>query len=282
VTDRDRADELLPIGRFARACRLGIKALRHYDELGLLRPVRVDASGYRYYARSQARAAIAIALLRSLDVPLVAIRDILRAGDPGAVAAALAGERARIERQLARATEALFCVERIIRDGALMPYAVTVRDEPARALVAVEATTTPERHVAVGYELFGRLRAVLGRLGLPVVAPVVCVLPEPPDDDAMVLQMCSGLAGAAADAEDADERIRRAGARRIQLPAGPFAFVTHRGPYEELGLAQHAVAAWIQERGRAAAGPMREIYRNDPSLVDRADVLTEVGVPLVA
>ena len=42
-------DDLLPIGRFARATRLSVKALRHYDELGLLRPAFVDpSSGYRY------------------------------------------------------------------------------------------------------------------------------------------------------------------------------------------------------------------------------------------
>ena len=38
----------LTIGEFARASRLSPKALRLYDELGLLRPVRVDEySGYR-------------------------------------------------------------------------------------------------------------------------------------------------------------------------------------------------------------------------------------------
>lgn len=29
-------DPLVPIGRFARGCRLSVKALRHYDEPGLL------------------------------------------------------------------------------------------------------------------------------------------------------------------------------------------------------------------------------------------------------
>jgi len=49
---------LLPIGSFARRCRLSVKALRHYDELGLLRPARIDvATGYRYYDRPQAPAA---------------------------------------------------------------------------------------------------------------------------------------------------------------------------------------------------------------------------------
>ena len=39
---------LLSIGAFAQATRLSPKALRLYDELGLLRPARVDEwTGYR-------------------------------------------------------------------------------------------------------------------------------------------------------------------------------------------------------------------------------------------
>ena len=39
---------LLTIGEFAPATHLSVKALRHYDEVGLLQPADVDqASGYR-------------------------------------------------------------------------------------------------------------------------------------------------------------------------------------------------------------------------------------------
>src|SRR5262249_23656105 len=67
-----RVDEvLMSIGGFARLCRLSVKQLRHYDDLGLLRPAQVDPdSGYRYYRADQARDALSIGLLRSLDVPL--------------------------------------------------------------------------------------------------------------------------------------------------------------------------------------------------------------------
>jgi len=34
---------MLSIGRFARLSGLTVKALRHYDEVGLLRPARVDS-----------------------------------------------------------------------------------------------------------------------------------------------------------------------------------------------------------------------------------------------
>lgn len=46
--------ELLTIGAFARGSRLSAKALRLYDELGLLTPARVDpVSGYRFYDPAQ-------------------------------------------------------------------------------------------------------------------------------------------------------------------------------------------------------------------------------------
>ncbi len=57
--------KLLTIGEFARASRLSPKALRLYDELGLLHPVRVDEySGYRYYSPDQLDQASLVAWLR--------------------------------------------------------------------------------------------------------------------------------------------------------------------------------------------------------------------------
>ena len=63
--------------------RLSIKALRRYDELGLLAPAVVDpSSSYRYYTYSQANPAEAIRILRGLDVPLERIQELLESEDP--------------------------------------------------------------------------------------------------------------------------------------------------------------------------------------------------------
>ena len=60
----------MSIGEFARRSRLSPKALRLYDELGLLEPARVDDdSGYRYYTASQLDRAQLIAALRQLQIP---------------------------------------------------------------------------------------------------------------------------------------------------------------------------------------------------------------------
>ena len=50
------SEDLLNIGAFALATGLTIPALRHYDEVGLLKPAAVDPdTGYRRYASVLAR-----------------------------------------------------------------------------------------------------------------------------------------------------------------------------------------------------------------------------------
>ena len=72
------AEPLLPIGDFSTRSRLSAKALRLYDELGLLVPVHVDpVTGYRWYSVSQLHQARVVALLRRLDMPLARIRVLL-------------------------------------------------------------------------------------------------------------------------------------------------------------------------------------------------------------
>ncbi|MGZ3103510.1 MerR family transcriptional regulator [Streptomyces sp. H72] len=69
--------ELLTIGTFAKASRLSPKALRLYDELGLLTPARVDpVSGYRLYAPEQLDQARLVAWLRRLGMPLARIQHV--------------------------------------------------------------------------------------------------------------------------------------------------------------------------------------------------------------
>ena len=73
---------LMTIGDFARDAGLSPKALRLYDELGLLVPAEVDQhSGYRRYAPSQLERARLVATLRLLGMPLARIRQVVdRAG----------------------------------------------------------------------------------------------------------------------------------------------------------------------------------------------------------
>jgi DNA-binding transcriptional MerR regulator len=75
--------QLMTIGRFSRLTGLTVKALRHYDELGLLRPAEVDpATGYRSYSPAQVGRAEWIRTLRRLEIPLDDISTLLATDDP--------------------------------------------------------------------------------------------------------------------------------------------------------------------------------------------------------
>ena len=82
------AVKLLTIGEFARAARLSPKALRLYDDLGVLRPHAVDKwSGYRYYTPDQLDKARFVASLRRLGMPLARIREVVDLAPAEAAAA---------------------------------------------------------------------------------------------------------------------------------------------------------------------------------------------------
>lgn len=94
-------DNLLSIGRFSRLTGISVGALRHYDELDLLRPAEVDRfTGYRRYRRDQIETGRAIARLRDLEAPLDEIRSVLAVDDPVAQRHRIGEHRSRVEARI--------------------------------------------------------------------------------------------------------------------------------------------------------------------------------------
>ncbi|MFD4690072.1 MerR family transcriptional regulator [Streptomyces sp. NPDC058463] len=106
------------IGDFARLSRLSTKALRRYDELGLLRPALVDpVNGYRYYDRAQAGTARLVAWLRRIGMPLARIAEVVTL-DEGAAAADIRAYWAQVEAETAARRElAAFLVDHLSAKG---------------------------------------------------------------------------------------------------------------------------------------------------------------------
>jgi DNA-binding transcriptional MerR regulator len=66
------------IGTVARLAQVSVRTLRHYDDLGLLRPAWVNsATGYRYYTPDQVLRLHRILVLRDLGVPLSEIGQLV-------------------------------------------------------------------------------------------------------------------------------------------------------------------------------------------------------------
>jgi MerR family transcriptional regulator, thiopeptide resistance regulator len=128
------------VSEVAKLSGVSIRALHHYDEIGLLKPADVGANGYRYYGREELLRLQQILFHRELGFPLDEIGKVLDAPDFDRVAA-LKAHRAKLEAQ-ARRTRRL--VRTIDETLAALQGATTMDDK------AMYRGFDPERQA--GYE----------------------------------------------------------------------------------------------------------------------------------
>lgn len=122
----DRQDRL-QIGQFAELVGLSIPQLRRYERLQLLQPEGRTPSGYRYYTHSQTDAGHLIALLRSIDMPIADIRQILSGVGETERHQLLKEHRARLESRLGEVRRLLDAVDE------LSPIDSATRDRPVES-----------------------------------------------------------------------------------------------------------------------------------------------------
>jgi DNA-binding transcriptional MerR regulator len=143
-----RDDHLLTIGAFATVTGLSIPALRHYDEIELLKPAQVDpGTGYRRYAPRQIDQARLICGLRAVDLPIDEIRMILRRPTSD-VRGALDLHRDRLVAQVRELSQRVLAIDEFIEKGTSMPVLqvtrpvqirIKVNDVPSTAAFYTEA-----------------------------------------------------------------------------------------------------------------------------------------------
>jgi DNA-binding transcriptional MerR regulator len=150
--------EEISIGEFARRSHLSVKALRLYDELGVLAPARVDSnSGYRYYDASQLDDARLVATLRQLEFPLAAIRELV-ATDPLDAADRIALRWREVENlHDARRELADYLVNKLRGKRSLM-YEVATREIPERSVLCLKRNVDEPGAWALGKEFIAILR----------------------------------------------------------------------------------------------------------------------------
>jgi DNA-binding transcriptional MerR regulator len=248
--------EEVSIGEFARRSRLSIKALRLYGELGVLVPARVDeASGYRYYDVAQLETARLVSMLRQLDLPLAAIRELLVC-DPVDAAERISAHWREVESvHDARRELADYLVNRLRGKRSVM-YEVATREIPERSLLCLKRNVDQQGAWALGKEFIAVLRErplpkMEGREG----AMFTIYWGEVSADSDGPVEMCKPVPGADAQALAShypELSLRTEPAHREAyvalpndaLPAGPGG-----NPGVQWQLASEALRAWADEHG---------------------------------
>src|SRR5215469_15710496 len=271
---------MLKIGDFARIGQVSIKALRHYDGLGLLHPVHIHPeSGYRFYDLAQLSDLARILALKDCGFSLDEIAQLLRTRNADEITEMLRA-RVQAQRQLIASEEAR--LQRITaRLGQLEASqgsegndsrqdVVLKRSEPLR-LLGLRRTVCGQREIGpFAVSVVERLEAE----GLWPMSPLVHLYFDvDPDTEEYDLFVGTTVSGSP---KDESAWVREC------LPGGELlACAIYRGDYPQLGSAFAALGCWLLAGGYEVIGPCREIYLRSPADTSNpAEYVTEIQYPV--
>lgn len=247
--------DLLPIGAFATAAGLSLKALRLYGRLGILAAAYTDPeSGYRYYQAEQIPAARLIRLMRSVDMPLAQVRAVLTQG-PEPAGKVVRGFRSEREQYLARVRAATGELLRFLNEETAMTFEVRVRDVPTTQVVSITQRIKVE---ALGQYIQKSLLVlsefVQSQEGTLAGAPFGIYHGQVNHTDDGPLEVCFPALGTFTAGGDVAVK---------EIPQGRVAIVRVTGEqcrFPEIIGAYDAAHDWITANGFEPAGPPREVW----------------------
>lgn len=268
---------MFKIGEFSKLTRVSVRMLRHYDELGLLRPTEINTlTGYRMYSADQIPDMNRIAVLKEMGFTLAEITGLLDTEfSAGSLMVLLENRKRGILEAIREEREKLLRVEalmrRIKKEEAVLKYEISVKSIPAYRVLSLREVI-PE-YSAEG-RLWNELQAYASAQRLKCSPPSYAIYHDPGYKEQDVdVEVTFGVTG---NAEETDRIKLR------ELDAVPeMAVVFHRGPFEEMSSAYHALGVWLSDNRYMISGETRAIYHKGPwTESDPAEYLTEIQIPV--
>lgn len=270
---------MFKIGDFSKLCQVPVKTLRYYDEIGLLRPAKVDSlTGYRSYNLDQLPRLNMLLALRDLGFTLGQVATLMEERvSVEQVRGMLRMKRTEIEARLEEKEARLSKVEHrlnlIEKEGRMPAYEVVIKKAEPTRVAAVRGVVENYGSVHV---LFDELFATLAQHDLAPAGPTLAIYydEEYKERDVDVEAAVPVTAG----------DLPQAGRVRIRdLPGhAKMASLVRPGPYDDFSPAYRDLMSWVESNGYRIAGPNREIYLRGPSdNVPPDTYLTEIQFPIV-
>lgn len=253
---------MFKIGEFAQIAQISARQLRHYDQLGLLRPDHTDQrSGYRYYSIRQLQRLNRILALKELGLSLEQIRPLL---DDQISATELRGmltmKRAQVEQSLAAEESRLRHIEsriaEIDRQGRIEGYDVIVKSVAAAPFLSLR------RHFESMADVAAMIRAIAEEGGrqirLALRDKLIVVARNDGEEEKLDLEIGYSLT------RETNAAVSLAGGDQLlasELPAVPaMATIVRSGTNAASHSSFAAIGTWIEANEYEIAGPCREVF----------------------
>jgi DNA-binding transcriptional MerR regulator len=276
---------MFKIGEFARMGQVSVRTLRHYEEIGLLKPFQIDRyTGYRYYSATQLPRLNRILAFKDVGLSLEQIGQLLEADlAPQQLKSILRLKQADFRHQL-KETETLLSrleawlsqleLEEEGENGVtnLNHYEIKLKQvEPM--LVASLRQTIP----AYGYlgGPFGVLRSYLAQFGFTKSHPSLILWHfsnSSGEEEGFEVELIEELDKPVPP----NEQIKVYTLPQIQLAAS----VIHRGGLDLAYQAYQALGSWVEAQGYQVCGSTRQIHHEFNPHHDPSTYLTEFQLPV--
>jgi effector-binding domain-containing protein len=268
---------MLKIGDFSRLSRVTVKALRYYDEIGLLKPVEVDRfTGYRYYSVDQLPRLNRIIVLKNLGLSLEEVSQLIDNDLPAEHIRQLlhvkqAEIRQRLQDEQGRLGQVEEWLRQIEKEGIMPEQDVIIKKVAAQKVASVRGVVPTYGDID---QLFNELCPYLEQHKAQWIGPPIAVYH---DMEYMEKDVDIEVAVPIANSIPTTDRIKVA-----ELPAvEQMACLIHRGPYETIGESYKALMAWAEANGYQIAGPDREVYLQGPEPGrSPEEFITELQLPV--
>ena len=273
---------MLKIGDFSKLSLVSVKALRYYDERGLLKPAHVDPStGYRFYSASQLTRLNRILAMKDIGLDLSQIAFLLdQEPTPDQIRGMLRLKQVELHQQLVEGQAQLTRIEawlHAFEQEALMPAYDVVRKSvaPLRVVQArgiAPKMEQPELGMTLG-RLFAEVMQAITGQGAAIAGPGITLFYDPDYREQDIdVGACLAFTG---DLRENDQ------AKVIELPAvDTMSCVIHHGSFTIMHQAYHAILGWIEANGYRVNGPNRELNLEFEPGGDESKFVTEIQFPV--
>jgi effector-binding domain-containing protein len=268
---------MFKIGEFSRLSQVPVKTLRYYDEIGLLKPAKVDRfTSYRYYSAEQLPRLNRILALKDLGLALTQIGELLDGDLPpeqirGMLRLQQADAKGRVQEEQARLARVEWRLKQIEQEGVMSTQEVVLKTVPAMKVASV-------RDVVPTYadcgNLLGEVYKYVGRRRARPAGPSLSIYYDEEHRESGV-----DVEAAVPVAKELPSGDR---VKFRELPAvEEMACIVHQGSYDTLGEAYTQLMAWIEAHGYRICGPNRAIWVTGPRpLRSPSKYVSEIQFPV--
>ncbi len=269
---------MLKIGDFSKLSRISIRMLRHYDEIGLLVPERIDEfTGYRYYSEEQLLVANRINSLKDMGFSLSVISEILKTyNDSQALKEYLLIKQAELKELAEKTSRQLQILEttinRIGKEDNVMKYSVVLKEMPQRYVASLRKTIPSyDKEGMLWEQMMKEIASQKVQYANPCNSIAIFHDKEFKEHDPDV-EIQISVQGSYQNTENVEFK---------NVPSELVASATFKGSYDQLIEVNQAVANWIRDNNYDFNGAMFIIYHVSPAQTQNPDELvTEVCFPV--